>query len=132
YEYINMPSQESYVILGSLQDSDGDGLSDAYENLVSKTNPNNPDTDGDGLSDWWEVTHGMNPLVDESAQTSGRRNYQYNGAGWLRAVTGIWTENITLDADGRMTSATNAANEITRQFWNARSELTTAMDGASN
>jgi len=38
-----------------MQDTDSDGLTDAYENLVSKTDPNNPDTDGDGVSDGDEV-----------------------------------------------------------------------------
>jgi hypothetical protein len=83
-------------------DSDNDGLTDAYEKLVSKTNPLLWDTDGDGLSDGWEVAHGMNPLVDESAQTGSRINYQYDGAGWLRVVSGIWGEGITLDAEGNV------------------------------
>ena len=32
-------------------DSDSDGLSDAYEELISETDINKPDTDNDGLSD---------------------------------------------------------------------------------
>jgi YD repeat-containing protein len=44
----------------------------------------------------------MNPLVDESAQASGRINYQYDAAGWLREVTGIWGQAITLDAEGNV------------------------------
>ena len=43
-------------------DSDGDGLSDAAERLVYKTDPHNPDTDGDGVSDGVEVAMGSNPL----------------------------------------------------------------------
>lgn len=35
-------------------DSDGDGLPDIYENMIS-TDLNNPDTDGDGLTDYQEV-----------------------------------------------------------------------------
>lgn len=102
YQYTNQPTAESYYILGTMQDSDGDGLTDAYEKLVSKTRPDLWDTDGDGLSDGWEVSHSMNPLSDESAQTSGRQNYQYDGAGWLRVVSGIWGEGITLDAEGNV------------------------------
>lgn len=102
YQYTNQPTAQSFYILGTMQDSDGDGLTDAYEKLVSKTRPDLWDTDGDGLSDGWEVSHGMNPLVDESAQTSGRINYQYDAAGWLRVVTGIWGEGITLDAEGNV------------------------------
>jgi hypothetical protein len=44
------------------KDSDGDGLSDADETLVTGTDPNNPDTDGDGLGDGVEVVNRMNPL----------------------------------------------------------------------
>jgi hypothetical protein len=43
YEYTNMPPEQSYVILGTLLDTDGDLLTDAYERLVSHTNPNVPD-----------------------------------------------------------------------------------------
>ena len=43
-------------------DSDGDGLTDAFENLVSHTDRFNPDTDGDGISDydeyWFGTPHG--------------------------------------------------------------------------
>ena len=46
-------------------DSDGDGLTDAYENFVSFTDPSNPDTDGDGLSDLQELSASIatNPLL---------------------------------------------------------------------
>jgi len=42
-------------------DSDGDGLSDAYEAMLG-TDPFNPDTDGDGFSDGVEVASGSDPL----------------------------------------------------------------------
>ena len=38
-----------------LPDSDGDGLSDQYEQNISHTDPCDPDTDGDGLTDGCEV-----------------------------------------------------------------------------
>ncbi len=93
---------ECYFRLGTMLDSDGDGLTDAYENLVSHTNPNNWDTDGDGLSDGWEVQNGMNPRLDESAQTSGRLNYQYDGAGWLETVSGAQSGTVVLDSEGNV------------------------------
>ncbi|MDR1949465.1 MAG: thrombospondin type 3 repeat-containing protein [Spirochaetaceae bacterium] len=40
--------------LGSLKDSDGDGISDSNEAALG-TNPHNPDSDGNGLSDGDEV-----------------------------------------------------------------------------
>ncbi len=43
-------------------DSDGDGISDEAEVLVTGTDPNNPDSDGDALGDGVEVINRMNPL----------------------------------------------------------------------
>ncbi|MDD5486488.1 MAG: hypothetical protein PHW65_02915 [Dehalococcoidales bacterium] len=54
-------------------DSDGDGLTDGYEDSHG-FDPLNPDTDGDGLSDGWEIEHETDPLddsdFDETARTS--------------------------------------------------------------
>ena len=61
-QYAVQPALRGFFRLGSLQDSDNDSLSDAYEIMVSKTDPNNWDTDGDGMPDGWEVKHGLNPL----------------------------------------------------------------------
>ena len=48
-------------------DSDSDGLSDAFEELVSLTNINKPDTDNDGLVDGDEVnTYRTNPNSSDS------------------------------------------------------------------
>ena len=48
-------------------DKDGDNLKDAYEVLISLTNPNNPDSDDDGLTDYEEViTHTTNPNNPDS------------------------------------------------------------------
>ena len=48
-------------------DSDSDGLSDAFEELVSLTNINNSDTDNDGLADGDEVnTYRTNPNSSDS------------------------------------------------------------------
>lgn len=63
YQLTSMPNTAFYLILGTPRDSDGDGLTDAYELLVSKTNPYNPDTSGDGMSDSDKVLLGLNPLL---------------------------------------------------------------------
>ncbi len=66
YTFTNQATNQTFYILGTPLDSDFDGLTDAYEQLVSKTNPNawsNPDTDGDGMPDAWEIAHGLDPLV---------------------------------------------------------------------
>ncbi|MDB4515697.1 hypothetical protein N9086_05350, partial [Akkermansiaceae bacterium] len=48
-------------------DSDSDGLSDGYEEVISQTDLNNPDTDNDGLGDADEVnTYRTNPNSPDS------------------------------------------------------------------
>ncbi len=42
-------------------DTDGDGLSDGYEAMVSRTDPLSADTDGDGVSDAQELMDGTDP-----------------------------------------------------------------------
>jgi hypothetical protein len=44
----NLWTTQGYFNLGTMLDSDGDGLTDAYEYLVSHTNPGNADTDACG------------------------------------------------------------------------------------
>ncbi|HEX7632044.1 MAG TPA: LamG-like jellyroll fold domain-containing protein [Lacunisphaera sp.] len=51
-------------------DSDGDGLSNAYE-LAHGLNPYNRDSDGDGIPDGWEIAHGLNPLDPSDALQLG-------------------------------------------------------------
>jgi hypothetical protein len=102
FNVTNSPLPESYYALGTMLDSDNDGLSDALEKLVFHTDPLNEDTDGDGLRDGEEVWLGLDPLVDESAQTWGRLNYQYDGSGWLRVVSGAGSKAVTLDSEGNV------------------------------
>ena len=45
----------------TIQDSDGDGLSDQIEKTQYGTDPGVWDTDRDGLSDGWEVLNGLDP-----------------------------------------------------------------------
>ncbi|MBI2096537.1 MAG: hypothetical protein HYT40_00015 [Candidatus Sungbacteria bacterium] len=45
-----------------MEDSDGDGFKN-WEEVIWKTDPQNPDTDGDGISDGDEVRAGRDPLV---------------------------------------------------------------------
>ena len=53
----------AFFILGTPLDSDEDGLPDAYEILVSHTDPHNPDSDGDGWMDGEEILNGTDPNV---------------------------------------------------------------------
>ena len=100
YQYTNHPGAGSFYILGTPQDRDCDGLTDAFERLVSKTDPGNPDTDGDGLTDGWEVAHGMNPKANEEAQAGSWRNYLYDAVGQLRVLGGVEAGSADYDEEG--------------------------------
>ena len=71
-------------------DSDGDGLSDAFEVNVLGTDPHKRDTDGDGLSDLREKDFGTNPRMFD---TDG------DGVGDGREVT-VGTDPSMVDTDG--------------------------------
>ncbi len=58
---IALSERENLGLSEYLCDSDGDGLSDAYEINVSKTDPTNPDSDADGLSDGLEIKASLDP-----------------------------------------------------------------------
>ena len=88
------------ILLGTPQDSDQDGLTDAYELLVSHTNPYNSDTSADGMLDGWKVLWGLNPLINNSGQPSLRANYLYDGTGRLESLSGTNAEIFTFDAEG--------------------------------
>jgi len=51
---------------GTRDDTDGDGLTDAFELLVSKSDPAITDTDFDGLSDGREIDIGTNPCLADT------------------------------------------------------------------
>ena len=63
--YVDSFSRMAFFRFGLDFDSDSDGLTDSYENLVSFTDPSKPDTDGDGLADSQELAAdvGSNPLL---------------------------------------------------------------------
>lgn len=58
----NLVSQSVFFNLGTHADTDGDGLTDAFERFVSLTNPDADDSDGDLLLDGAENAIGTNPL----------------------------------------------------------------------
>ena len=102
YTITNMPNAAVFIILGTPQDSDDNGLTDAYELLVSHTNPYLDDQDGAGISDGWQVLLGLNPLVNQVAQPGTRANYVYTPADWLDQISGIKSGSVTSDAEGNV------------------------------
>jgi len=100
----NMPVGEVLLILGTPQDSDSDGLTDAFELLVSKTDPHNAYSNLDGLPDGWEVLLGLNPQNSNFTSPAERANYGYTTADWLQQVSGIKSGLVNLDNEGNVLS----------------------------
>ena len=63
YLLTNLPPSAAFLILGQPGDPDGDGLTTAFERLVSHSDPNNPDTNGDGIPDGLSVIYGIDPVA---------------------------------------------------------------------
>ena len=94
-----------FLRLGTRLDTDGDGLSDAYETLAFGTDPDNPDTDGDGLTDDEELDLGTDPLhpdTDSDGLTDGQEV-----SGMVSSATGFaawidmsgWTNRTAVLSD---------------------------------
>jgi hypothetical protein len=70
--------------LGTMQDDDGDGMTSAYEGLVSNTSTNNSDTDGDGRADGQEFFFdGTNPRAFNPQRLA---HFPFNDTNWLGSV----------------------------------------------
>ena len=71
-------SNHETLDLGTEQDTDNDGLTDAVEQAVYSTDPDDPDTDDDGLNDGLEVDIGSEPLVDDTDGDGLLDGLEYN------------------------------------------------------
>ncbi len=101
----NLPPFNIFLILGKPLDTDQDGLTDVYENLVSHTDPNNPYSGESGMLDGWAVVFGLNPNAVNSANSALRSNFTYDPVGRLDLLFGIRGETITPDFEGNITAA---------------------------
>jgi hypothetical protein len=72
YSLTNLPNTTCFLILGTPQDSSDSGLTDAYQLLVSKTNPYVTNSDLDGIPTGWEILLGLNPTICNFASPSQR------------------------------------------------------------
>lgn len=101
------------MIMKDSDDNDGDGLSNTFESSIN-TNPDNPDSDGDGMPDGWEVTYGLDPLVNnanDEPDNDGMSNYNE----YLAGRNPIMLYDLVLSNDTVSTGTVNyqAENSIT-------------------
>jgi hypothetical protein len=139
---LTVPSSTCFLILGTPQDSDGDGLTDAYELLVSKSNPNAYSTDGTGMADGWEVLYfgqtGVSPAGDPDGD--GLTTFQewlmnsqgYNPVKWnsfTNSVVGDGYQNYSGDGLANLMQASFGGNMLTN---NPTWKVDTDGDGLPN
>ena len=90
-------TQSGFFQLANKVDTDEDGLSDAYEILVSGTNPNAWSTLSDGIPDGWKVRYGFNPfdpsVAHEDSDGDGLTNLE-------EYLLGTDPNNSDSDGDG--------------------------------
>jgi hypothetical protein len=96
---VNIPSSMAFLILGTPQDTDGDGLTDAYEQLVSKTDPTQAQSDVYGVPIAWYLQNGLSPMSGtQDPDRDGLLNYQEYLFGTKPKVSegfSIWTTPVT-------------------------------------
>ena len=96
YSIPNLPTfGAAFFILGTPLDSDGDGLTDAYERLVSHSDPSKVDTDGSGMPDGWQVLHfggiGNNPNSDPDQDgLTNLKEYLYGSDPQISQGMNVW------------------------------------------
>ena len=84
------PGPNAFYVLGSPLDSDADGLTDAFESLITHTGKNAWDSDGDGMSDGWEWEHFGNFVQ------TGTQDYDQDGINNLDEFLGGTDPNTTM------------------------------------
>jgi len=142
YRLNNLPNTACFLILGTPQDFDHDGLTDAYEILVSKTNPYTNSTDGTGMYDGWEVLYfgqvGVAPNGDPDGD--GLTTYQewlmnsqgYNPVQWhsfTNSVVGDGYQNYSGDGLANLMQVSFGGNILTN---NPTWKVNTIGDGLSD
>jgi hypothetical protein len=67
----NQSAEGDFIFLDA-KDTDGDGLSNGYENWFTYngqlTDPLEKDTNGDEMRDGWKIAYGLDPLVDQAGE----------------------------------------------------------------
>ena len=92
---VNIPSVNALLVLGTPQDSNGDGVTDAYSDLIGHIDPSVAQSDAYGVPYAWYIQNGLSvssALLDPDFD--GLLNYQEYFYGTRPQVSegfGIWT-----------------------------------------
>ena len=98
YMLTGLSNSTCFLILGTPQDTSGQGLTDAYENLVAKVSPGGAQTDGYGVPYAWYALNGLVPITnglaiqdpDQDALLN-YKEYQYGTKPTVSEGFSIWT-----------------------------------------
>jgi hypothetical protein len=92
---VSVPTTVALLILGSPQDSNGDGVTDAYSLLAGHIDPNTAQSDANGVPYAWYIQNGLSPSSGlQDPDHDGLMNYQEYLYGTRPGVSegfAIWT-----------------------------------------
>jgi len=92
---VNITSRQAFLMLGTPYDPDGDGISSAYESLISHTDPNAAQSDGYDVPYAWYVQNGLD--VGSALQDPDQdallnyQEYQYGTKPQVSEGFNVWT-----------------------------------------
>lgn len=113
-------------------DSDNDGLTNREE-YIAQTDPNASDSDGDGILDGWEIDRGLDPNdASDAAQDNGNgQSYldEYLGASDTEAPIITLENSVTINATGPKTAIPSAGVSATD---NIDGSVAVTLEGATH
>jgi hypothetical protein len=91
---VAVPSVNAFLILGTPQDTNGDGVTDAYSNLVAQIDPNTAESDAYNVPYAWYVQNGLNvqsALLDPDQDgLVNYKEYQYGTRPQVSEGFSVW------------------------------------------
>ena len=94
YTLTNLPSTACFLILGTPQNTSGEGLTDAYEQLVEKIDPGGPQFDTNGVPYAWYAENGITAVGTADPDQDALVNFKEYQFGTLPQVSegfSVWT-----------------------------------------
>jgi hypothetical protein len=96
YMLTNLPNTDCFLILGTPQSTSGSGLTDAYEALVAKVDPNGPQSDSYGVPFAWYAENGLVPITNGLAIQDPDRDALLNYQEYQYGTKPLVSEGFTI------------------------------------